>query len=138
MVCTSNAFHSNAADSPAGVPVAWMLSSNGTQATIQFPLEFVKCQSPDVSPSIFMTDQDQAQVNAICDTYPSSWVFYFGWWHVLRAIRSHFITMEFKDLWVRTTDQYEFDAWWEDICSDDTIPKSVAQYCHGCVVLFVF
>jgi hypothetical protein len=133
MVCTSKTFHSNAVDSPAGVPVAWMLSSNGTQATIQFFLEFVKCQSPDVSPSIFMTDQDQAQVNAICDTYPSSWVFYC-WWHVLRAIRSHFITTEFKDLWalikkwVWTTDQYEFDAWWEDICSDDTIPKSVAQY----------
>ena len=48
-----------------GVPVAWMLSSNGTQATIQFFLNLVKAWSLEVSPSIFMTDCDQAQVNAI-------------------------------------------------------------------------
>ena len=116
-----------------GVPVAWMLSSNGTQATIKFFIDFVKTQSPDVSPSIFMTDRDQAQVNAIRDAYPSSRV-YYCWWHVLRAIRTHFVITEFKDLWgliqrwVRTPDQYEFDSMWEDIQSDESIPKSVAQY----------
>jgi hypothetical protein len=116
-----------------GVPVAFMLSSNGTQATITFFINFIKCQSLDISPSIFMTDRDQAQVNAIRETYPRSRVFYC-WWHVLRAIRTHFVITEFKDLWdliqkwVRTTDQYEFDTWWEDIQNDESIPKSVAQY----------
>jgi len=42
-----------------------MLSSNGTQSTIQYFLNLIKTQSPDVSPSIFMTDRDQAQVNSI-------------------------------------------------------------------------
>jgi hypothetical protein len=120
-------------DHSSGVPIAWMLSSNRTQATIQFFLNFIKTQSPDVSPSIFMTDRDQAQVNAMKITYPSSCVFYC-WWHVLRAIRMHFVTSEFPDLWdlikrwVQTPDQYEFDAMWEDIQSDESIPKSVAQY----------
>jgi hypothetical protein len=120
-------------DSCSGVPVAWMLSSNGTQVTIKYFIEFVKCQSPDVSPSIFMTDRDQAQVNAIRETYPSSRILYC-WWHVLRAIRTHFVVTEFKELWhliqkwVRTTDQYEFESWWEDIRNDDSVPKSVAQY----------
>jgi hypothetical protein len=113
-------------DHSSGVPIAWMLSSNGTQATIQFFLNFIKTQSPDVSPSIFMTDRDQAQVNAMKITYPSSRMFYC-WWHVLRAIRTHFITSEFPDLWdlikrwVRTPDQYEFDAMWEDIQSNESM-----------------
>ena len=120
-------------DSCSGVPVAWMLSSNGTQAMIKFFIKFVKDQSPDISPSIFMTDRDQAQVNAIRETYPSSRVLYC-WWHVLRAIRTHFVITEFKELWlliqkwVRTTDQYEFESWWEDIQNDNSVPKSVAQY----------
>ena len=116
-----------------GVPIAWMLSSNGTQITIQYFMNLVRSRSPDVSPSIFMTDRDQAQVNAICETYPTCRIFYC-WWHVLRAIRSHFVTTEFQELWaliqkwVRTTDQYEFDAWWEDIQNDHTVPQSLSKY----------
>jgi hypothetical protein len=53
---------------------------------------------------------------------------------VLRAIRSHFIITEFQDLWaliqkwVRTTNQYEFDVWWEDIQNDSSVPQSLAEY----------
>ena len=66
-------------------------------------------------------------------TYPSSCVSYC-WWHVLRAIRTHFITLEFPELWdlikrwVQTPDQYEFDTMWEDLQSNESIPKSMAQY----------
>ena len=80
-----------------------------------------------------MTDRDQGQVNAIRDIYPSCRVFYC-WWHVLRAIWCHFVITEFPDLWVliqkwvRTTDQYEFDTWWEDIQNDHTVPQSLAEY----------
>ncbi len=46
-----------------------------------------------------MTDRDQAQVNAICDVYPSCHVLYC-WWHVLHAIWTHFVITKFQDLWV--------------------------------------
>ena len=133
MVCASRVSLATKLDHLSGVPVAWMLSSNGTQATIKFFINFAKHQNPDISPLIFMTDQDQAQANAICETYPSSCVFYC-WWHVLRAICTHFVVTEFKDLWdliqkrVWTTDKYQFDTWWEDIQIDESIPKSVAHY----------
>ncbi len=68
-----------------------------------------------------MTDRDQAQVNAIRNVYPSCRVLYC-WWHVLRAIQTHFVVTEF------TTDQYEFDAWWEDIQNDKSVPQSLAKY----------
>jgi hypothetical protein len=133
MVRASSASPVSWLNASSGIPVAWMLSSNGTQATIKFFLDFVKTQSPNVSPSIFMTDRDQAQVNAIHEAFPSSRVLYCRW-HVLRAIWTHFVVTEFKDLWdliqkwVRTPDQYEFDSMWEDIQSDKSIPKSVVQY----------
>lgn len=133
MVCGSDASRGTKFTGLTGVPVTWMLSSNGTQETIKYFLNLIKSHSPDISPSIFMTDQDHAQVNAIHEIYPSSRVFYC-WWHVLSAIRTHFVITEFKELWdliqkwVRTTDQYEFESWWDDIQSDGSIPKSVAKY----------
>jgi hypothetical protein len=39
-----------------------MLSSNGTQVSIEFFLNLIKAQSPAVLPSIFMTDCDHMQV----------------------------------------------------------------------------
>ena len=63
-----------------------MLSSNGTQPTIEFFLNLIKAQSPKVSPSIFMTDRDQAQVNAIRSVFPNYGRIFYCWWHVLWAI----------------------------------------------------
>lgn len=111
-----------------------MLSSNGTQATIQFFLELIKGRSPEISPSIFMTDRDHAQVNAIRSAFPNCHRVFYCWWHVLRAIRTHFNTKEFEDLWqliqdwVRTTDDDLFNAWWAQIQGDPDVPKSVAEY----------
>ena len=58
----------------AGVPVAWMLLSSGTEATIHFFLNFVKARSPEISPAIVMTDHDKAQMNAITAVYPETTV----------------------------------------------------------------
>jgi len=80
-----------------------------------------------------MTDRDQAQVKAIRATYPSCRVLYC-WWHVLRAIRMHFVIEAFPDLWdliqdwVHTTDEAQFDAWWEQMRTSTKYPDTVIKY----------
>ena len=111
-----------------------MLSSNGTQATIEFFLNLIKSQSPKISPSIFMMDRDHAQVNAIRTAFPECQRVFYCWWHVLRAIRTHFNIKEFPKLWtliqywVRVTDSNEFNNCWTQIKEDTEVPKSVAEY----------
>jgi hypothetical protein len=118
---------------PIGVPVAWMLSSNGKYATIQYFLQIIKTQSPNISPNIYMTDRDQAQVKAICVTYPCCWVLYC-WWHILRAIWTYFMISAFLKLWtliqdwVHTTDAAQFDAWWEQMQMNTSYPDTVIRY----------
>jgi MULE transposase domain len=60
-----------------GVPVAWMLLSNGTVATIAFFLNWVKIVSLGIWPSIIMTDRDLAQIKAIKAVYPNSQIFLY-------------------------------------------------------------
>ena len=116
-----------------GVPVTWMLSSSGTEATIAYFLNFVKLRSPAISPTIIMTDRDKAQMNAIAAVYPDSTVL-LCWWHVLRAIRTHFRTEEFPKLWegirewVKTSDQIQFDSFWEKMQTDPSVPQSLVDY----------
>ena len=111
-----------------------MLSSNGTQATIEFFLNLIKARSPEIAPSIFMTDRDHAQVNAIRAAFPDCRRIFYCWWHVLRAIRTHFNTKEFPDLWeliqdwICTTDNNVFNNGWAKIQGDTDVPKSVAKY----------
>ena len=96
-------------------------------------MKLIKSRAPEVSPTIFMTDRDQAQVNAIREVYPNSRAL-FCWWHVLRAIRCHFVVTEFPDLWtliqkwVHSPDLYKFDTWWDDIQNDKSVPKSLVEY----------
>lgn len=117
----------------AGVPVAWMLSSSGTEETISFFLNFVKARSPEIAPTIVMSDRDKAQMNAIQAVYPGSTLL-LCWWHVLRAIRGFFRTEEFPQLWervrewVRTPDQSKFDSWWEEMKNDPSVPQSFVTY----------
>lgn len=112
-----------------GVPVTWMLSSNGTEATIRYFLNFVKSQSPEITPQITMSNRDQAQMNAIKAIYLDTTLF-LCWWHVLRAMQMHFCTEEFPELWehvrewVKTSDQARFDSVWEWIQTDPAVPKS--------------
>ena len=110
-----------------------MLSSNGTYITIKYFLQLIKAQSPNILPKIYMTDCDQAQVKAICATYPICRVLYC-WWHVLRAIWTCFHIEEFPKLWdliqdwVYTTKDMEFDAWWEQMQLDTKNTTTVIGY----------
>jgi MULE transposase domain len=116
-----------------GIPVAWMLSSNGTTETISYFLNWVKEASPAVRPAVIMTDRDQAQINTIMRVYPDSQTL-LCLWHVLCAFRSHFVTDQFQALWarvkswVRTEDSDEFDWIWAEISADPTIPQSFMDY----------
>jgi hypothetical protein len=116
-----------------GVPVAWMLASSGTEATIQFFLNFVKARSPGVVPAIIMSDRDKAQMNAVNTVYPDSKLL-LCWWHVLRAIRTHFRTEEFPEVWdrirewIKTSDQSRFDTLWEWFQTDPSVPRSLVDY----------
>jgi hypothetical protein len=116
-----------------GIPIAWMLSSDGTEATITFFINFVKIRSPEITPRITMSDRDQAQMNAIKTVYPETTVL-LCWWHVLRAIRGFFRTEEFPELWervrewVKTTDQSRFDSLWEWIKTDPSVPLTFVDY----------
>ena len=111
-----------------------MLLSNDTQVTIQFFWGLVKAQSSEISLLIFMTDCDHAQVNAIRSAFPECSCVFYCWWHVLRAIWTHFNTNEFPKLWeliqdwVCTTNDNEFNDWWEEVQGDTNVSLSVAEY----------
>jgi hypothetical protein len=110
-----------------------MMTSNGTEATIQFFKIFVKDRNPEIKPQITMSDRDQAQLNAIKAVYLETKLL-LCWWHVLRAMRMHFHTEEFPELWkrvrewVKTSDQLTFDSLWEWIRTDPSVPQSFADY----------
>jgi hypothetical protein len=84
----------------SGVPVAWMLASNGTKDTISFFVRWVQDGSPAVMPAMIMTDQDLAQIGAFKIVYPDSWIFLCKW-HVLHVMRSHINTNELPELWLK-------------------------------------
>jgi hypothetical protein len=110
-----------------------MISSSMRKETMVFFLNWVKKASPDVWPSIIMSDCDQAQLAAIREVYLHSQVFLCRW-HVLRAMQRHFVTSAFKPLWgkiqtwVKTSDPAEFSHIWEEISTDPLVPQSLIQY----------
>ncbi len=110
-----------------------MLSSNGTEATIQFFLNFVKMRNPEITPQITMTDRDKAQMSAIKAVYPETTLL-LCWWHILHTMRMHFHMEEFPELWkrvrewVKTSDQSRFDSVWEWIQTDPSVPQSFTDY----------
>jgi transposase-like protein len=116
-----------------GVPVAWMLASNGTTATIAFFLRWVRDASPSVLPAVIMTDRDQAQINALEAIYPESTV-NLCIWHVLRAMRSHINTNDHPELWdkvkalVKATDDGAFATLWREISEDRSTPPAFIEY----------
>ena len=110
-----------------------MLTSNRTTENIAFFVQWVRDASPEVRPTVIMTDCDQAQINALETVYPQSQIALCHW-HVLRAIRSHFVTTEFEALWqkikamVATDNQAAFDRFWHEISTDPSVPPSVVKY----------
>ena len=65
---------------------------------ITFFVKRVRDASPKVWPTIIMTDCNQAQIKALEMVHSQNWIFLCHW-HVLHAMQSHFITMQFKLLW---------------------------------------
>jgi len=110
-----------------------MLASRGTTAVIAFFVKWVRNASPSVQPTIIMTDCDQAQIAALETVYPQSQIFLCTW-HVLRTIRSYFVTSQFLKLWekikawVITEDLAEFFNIWDEILTDPSVPQSVVEY----------
>ena len=80
-----------------------------------------------------MTDCDKAQMKAIEAVYPDTQMI-LCWWHVLRAIRTHFRTEEFPEVWerirawVKTDDQAKFNSVWHEMQTDTSVPQSLVDY----------
>src|SRR5712692_3331649 len=59
---------------------------------------------------------------------------FYCWWHVLRAICTHFNTKEFPKLWsliqdwVYVIDNNKFNNYWKQIQKDPNVPKCIAKY----------
>jgi len=110
-----------------------MLTSSGTTEIITFFVKWVRDASPSVRPAVIMTDRDQAQIAALQIVYPLSQIFLCTW-HVLRAMRSHFVTTQFQALWekvktwVITEDLAKFHNIWDEISTDPSVPRSVVDY----------
>ena len=119
--------------SQIGVPVAWMIASNGTTDTIAFFVGWVRDASPAVRPAVIMTDRNRAQINTLKAVYPDSQILLCKW-HVLRAMQSHFNTNEFLDLWakvkafVNASESRVFAKLWVEILDDPSVPQSFVQY----------
>ena len=117
---------------PEGVPVAWMLASNGTTDTIAFFVGWVRDTSPAVWPAVIMTDRNRTQINVLRIVYPNSQILLCKW-HVLRAMRSHFNTNEFPDLWakvkafVNASEPAVFAKLWVEISNDPQSPKALCN-----------
>lgn len=115
----------------AGIPVAWMLASDGTEATITYWLQKVRERTPDVTPKWFMSDRDHAEINALERVYPEAAVI-LCWWHVLHAWQQHFKVTEYPELWkllqgwIRITTDTMFLERWDAILA--IAPPSVTEY----------
>ena len=114
-----------------GMPVAWMISSNATEITIDFFLAKLRERNPKVIPKWFMSDFDRAQLNSVQRRYSESTLL-LCWWHVLHAWQQHFITTSFPELWdvlkrwIWIIDEAEFNNSWAKVQA--LAPKSFTKY----------
>jgi MULE transposase domain len=65
-----------------GVPVAWMIASNGMTNTIAFFVSWVRDARPVVQLAVIMTDHNRTQINVLKAIYPDSQILLCKW-HVL-------------------------------------------------------
>jgi hypothetical protein len=114
------------------MPVAYMIASNGKEATLMHYFRLFKNRNP-VLQKVVMTDCDIAQINAAESVWSPTIM--LCWWHVLHAWQQHFSTSAHPELWsalqswLRMTDKDEFEKTWEYIQS--IAPKSVIEYLQG-------
>jgi hypothetical protein len=113
-----------------GIPVAWMLASSGSQATIAYFLRLNRLRSPLVIPRRIMSDFDWAQINACLEEYRT--FILLCWWHVLHNWQRRFHIPSNEELWallkrwIRMTNRLEFDAAWVKI--QDIAPRDFVAY----------
>ncbi|KAJ7488704.1 hypothetical protein B0H11DRAFT_1720367 [Mycena galericulata] len=113
-----------------GIPIAWMLASNGSQVTITFFLRANKSRSPLTISRHIISDFCWPQINACIEIYNA--IIFLCWWHVLHAWQQHFSIPAHPELWellknwIRITDQTEFDATWIKIQS--MAPQGFVKY----------
>ncbi|KAF7372258.1 SWIM-type domain-containing protein [Mycena venus] len=113
-----------------GVPVSWMLASNGTEETITYFLKVNRLRSPSTIPRRIISDFDWGQIHSCIAVYNA--VILLCWWHVLHAWQQHFSIPAYPELWellknwIRITDQGEFDATWIKIKS--MAPQGFIEY----------
>jgi hypothetical protein len=118
-------------DTLPGIPISWMLASNGTQRTIEYFLRVHHTQNPLTIPHYIMSDFDRAQINACAAVYATTWIL-LCWWHVLHAWQQHFKISDHPELWEllkrwnRMTNRTDFDAAWIKIQS--IAPESFIEY----------
>ena len=114
-----------------GCPVAWMISFNATEITIDYFINTLQLQNPKVIPVKFMSDFNKAQINVIKHCYPESQLF-LCWWHVLHAWQQHLVITHFQELWkllkgwIHITEKSEFEDCWEKI--QQLTPASFIEY----------
>ena len=101
------------------MPITWMISSNATEATIDYFLAMLQAQNPGVIPKYLMSDADQGQRNVVSHCYFES-QFLLCWYHVAHAWQQHFVISHYRDLcielksWYCKTTKAEFDGCWEN------------------------
>ena len=78
-----------------GIPVAFLISSDGKTETVTRFLAAFKSICPSVG--TFMTDNDDAEINAIQMVFPES-NHLLCWWHVLKASCSGRSRLHFSNL----------------------------------------
>ena len=106
----------------AGFPAAWMISSNGTEATVDHFIAALKKNNPGVNPRVIMSDFDWCQINVARRHHPAALVL-LCWWHVLHAWQQHLRIDEHPELWkllkgwIRLTEISEFNKCWVGIQS---------------------
>jgi hypothetical protein len=107
-----------------------MLSSSGTQQTIEYFLRLHRAQNPLTIPRNIMSDFDWPQIHACSVVYLA--FILLCWWHVLHAWQQHFRISDHPDLWellkrwIRMTNKPEFDAAWIKIQA--IAPRSFVEY----------
>jgi hypothetical protein len=103
----------------SGIPVAFMLASSGTQATIGYFLRLHRNRNPCTIPRNIISDFDWAQINACIAEYEA--FILLCWWHVLHAWQQHLHIPTYPELWeilknwIRVTDITEFNGIWTRI-----------------------
>jgi len=81
-----------------GIPIAWMLSSSGTEVTITYFIRLILDRNPSVCPRNVMSDRDHAQINSCMKIWTTAIVF-LCWWHVLHAWQQHLRIGDHPELW---------------------------------------